>query len=145
MNATTPTPKFPLKGRKRILAGNAFLLALLFGLVSFNKDVLRPAFHHQPFLDALTGCFPNFIAALLISLAFVNAIVNRKPKFGRLLVYLSSALVFIILTIEEIKPMWGASSHYDRYDIVASAVGSLLAIGIFELISRKQKIMTGSE
>ena len=105
MDATTPSPTFSVKGRKRILAGNAFLLALLFGLVSFNKEVLRPAFHHQPFLDTLTGCFPNFIAALLISLAFVNAIVNRKPKFGRLLVYLSSTIVFIILTVEELKPM----------------------------------------
>lgn len=142
MDTTQPTPKFPVKGRKRILAGNAFLLALLFGLVSFNKSVLRPAFHDQPFWDTLTGCFPNFLAALLISLAFVNAIVNRKPGHARLLAYLGSTLVFIILTIEELKPMWGASTYYDVYDIVASAVGSLLAIGIFELISRKQKSTT---
>ncbi|GET22704.1 hypothetical protein [Prolixibacter denitrificans] len=144
MDATQPTPNFPVKGRKRILAGNAFLLALLFGLVSFNKSVLRPAFHGRPFLDTLTGCFPNFLAALLISLAFVNAIVNRNPRHGRLLAYLGSTIVFVILTIEELKPMWGASTYYDLYDIVASAVGSLLAIGIFEWISRRQKIVTDS-
>jgi len=44
------------------------------------------------------------------------------------------------LTIEEFKPMWGASTHYDSFDIFASGLGSLLAILTFELVVLKRKI-----
>ena len=36
-------------------------------------------------------------------------------------------------------PMWGASTQYDLFDIIASGIGSLLAIAIFELIALKRK------
>jgi len=58
----------------------------------------------------------------------------REPKYGRLIVYLSSVIVFVILTVEEIMPMWGASTHYDVFDILASGLGSLLSIVTFELM-----------
>ncbi|MBN2071626.1 MAG: hypothetical protein JW814_09240 [Candidatus Krumholzibacteriota bacterium] len=122
------------KSKKRIIVINAVLFAALFGLISFNKEVLRPSFSHITALRLLTGCLPNFLAAWLISLAFVNAILTRDPKYGRLFVWISSVLIFIILAIEEIKPMWGASTHFDPYDIIASAAGSLLAIVIYESI-----------
>jgi hypothetical protein len=113
---------------------NISLFAALFGLITLNKEVLRPAFSNTNFLNSLTGCFPNFIAAYLISLAFVSAVLFRKPKAGRIIIYISSILVFIILTVEELKPMWGASTHFDPLDIFASGVGSLLAILTFEII-----------
>ena len=69
-------------------------------------------------MNVITGCFPNFIAAYLISLAAVSAVFIRKWKRGRLIVVSSAIIVFIILTIEELKPMWGASTHYDSYDIM---------------------------
>ncbi len=119
---------------RRILGINAFLFALLFGLISLNKEILRPAFAHFPSTNIFTGSFPNFIAAYIISLAFVNAVLQRKPQHGRLIVYLISALVFIILTVEEISPLWGASTHYDIFDIVASGLGSLLAVITFGLL-----------
>jgi glycopeptide antibiotics resistance protein len=43
--------------------------------------------------------------------------------------------VFVILTVEELKPMWGASMYYDTFDIIASAVGSILAIITYELLT----------
>jgi len=131
--------KMNLKGRKKILAINSFLFAALFGLVSLNKEILRPSLSNIHFANIITGCFPNFIAAYLISLAFVNAVLIRKPKFGRLIGYVTSLIVFIILTIEELIPMWGASTHYDSYDILASGLGSLFAILTMELIVLKQK------
>ena len=131
--------KLNQKSKVRIIAINIFLFALLFGLVSLNKEILRPLFSHISFLRILTGSFPNFIAAYIISLAFVNAVVTREPKYGRLIVYLSSLLVFVILTIEELKPMWGASTHYDSFDILASGLGSISSILIFELITLKRK------
>ncbi len=119
---------------RRILGINAFLFALLFGLISLNKEILRPAFAHIPYTSIFTGSFPNFIAAYIISLAFVNAVLQRKPQHGRLIVYLISALIFIVLTVEEIIPLWGASTHYDIFDVVASGLGSLLAIITFRLL-----------
>ena len=123
------------KSKKKVLVINAFLVAVLFGLVSLNKEVLRPALNSSHLLIILTGCFPNFIAAYLISLAFVSAVLIRKLKRGRLIIYLWSIAVFVILMVEEIKPMWGASTQYDTFDIIASGVGSTLAILTFELIT----------
>ena len=136
-----------MKSRIGIIVINTFLFAALFGLVTLNKELLRPALSNTYFLNILTGCFPNFIAAYLISLAFVSPVVIKKPMSGRLIIYVSSIIVFVILTIEELKPMWGASTHYDPYDILASGVGSLLAILTFEVIvflrrSRNGKIKT---
>ena len=122
------------KDKRKILGINLFLFALLFGLISLNKEILRPAFAHTPYLGIFTGSFPNFIAAYIIRLAFVNAVLQRKPKHGQLIVYLTSALIFVILTVEEIIPLWGASTHYDIFDIVASGLGSLLAIITFRLL-----------
>ena len=123
---------------QKILGINLLLFALLYGLVELNKTVIRPALHPGSFLNTLAGCFPNFIAALLISLAPVVAILFRKPVKSRLIVYLCSILIFLILTIEEFKPMWGASTHFDIYDIIASGIGSGLAILLFEFIHHKQ-------
>jgi len=122
------------KNRIKVVAINAFLMAALFGLVTLNKEILRPMSAGSNFLHVLTGCFPNFIAAYLISLAPAAAIFIRKPKHGRLIIYVSSIAVCILLIIEELKPMWGASTYYDPFDIMASGLGALLAIVTFEII-----------
>ena len=123
-----------INNKKKVIAINAILFAALFGLVSLNKEILRPALNNPSLLKILTGCFPNFIAAYFISLAFVSAVLIRKFKYGRLIVYSSSIAVFVILTIEELKPMWGASTYYDIFDIIASRVGSILNIFTYELL-----------
>jgi len=129
------------KNKKKVLVINAVLFAILFGLVSFNKEILRPALISSQFLIILTGCFPNFIAAFIISLASVSAVLIRQLKNGRLIIYLWSITVFGILMIEEFKPMWGASTQYDTFDIIASGIGSALAILSYELLIllRKKK------
>jgi len=128
-----------LKNKKRVIIINAILFATLFGLISLNKEFLRPTLNNSELLKILTGCFPNFIAAYIISLAAVTAIVIRKIKHGRIIIYTSSIVVSVILIIEELKPMWGASEHYDKYDIIASVVGSTFAIMTFELLMRIEK------
>lgn len=127
------------RNKLRIVGINLFLFAILFGLVTLNKEFLRPLLNQIPSVSILTWSFPNFIAAYIISLFFVNGVVTIKPKNSRLIVYISSLLVFAILTIEELKPMWGASTHYDSFDILASGLGSLLSILTFELIFLKIK------
>ena len=128
-----------IKGKKRIIIFNSILFAILFLSISFNKEILRPIYNQTRFVGVLTGCFPNFIAALIIGLCFMNGIVTRKPKHERLIVYMSSIIIFVILAAEELMPMWGASTHYDLLDIVASGVGSLFTITIFELIVLRRK------
>jgi hypothetical protein len=123
-----------INNKKKVIAINAILFASLFGLVSLNKEILRPSLNTSGLMNILTGCFPNFIAAYIISLAFVLAVLIRKFKHGRLIVYMCSIAVFAILTIEELKPMWGASTYYDIFDIIASGVGSTLAIFTYELL-----------
>jgi hypothetical protein len=66
-------------------------------------------------------------------------VLFRKPKHGRIIVYASAFLVFLILAIEEFKPMWGASSYFDIRVIIASGLGSLLSILTFELIYFRHK------
>ena len=119
---------------RQIIIKNILLFALLFGLVYVNKEVLRPNFGHIPSVNILTGSFPNFIAAFLISLALINAVLTKNPKHGRIITYTGASLIFIVLTIEEIKPMWGASEHFDSIDILASGLGSFLSISTYEII-----------
>ncbi len=127
------------KNRKRLLATNVLLFVLLFVLVKFNKEYLRQEFANIPILGMLTGSLPNFLAACLLSLTVVNGVLSRKPEHGPLFVYVGSSLVFLVLLVEELRPMWGASTHYDLYDILASGMGSLAAILIYELIVRRQR------
>jgi hypothetical protein len=127
------------KDKRKLLATNILLFVVLFVLVKFNKEYLRPALWDVPVLGALAGCLPNFLAAFLISLTAVNGVLVRGPQRSRLFVYAGASLVFLVLTVEELRPMWGASTHYDTCDIVASAVGSAAAILVYELIVRRRK------
>jgi len=53
-----------------------------------------------------------------------------------LLLYLIPALVFVILAFEEFVPLWGASSHFDTYDIIASGIGAILSPLAYKLIHK---------
>jgi hypothetical protein len=123
-----------MKNIKKAIAINAILFAALFGLISLNKEFLRHTLNNTGFQKVFTDCFPNFIAAYLISLLSVSAVLIRKIKHGRLIVYVSALVVFSILMIEEIKPMWGANEYYDSNDIIASGVGSFFTIITYELL-----------
>ena len=136
------------KKRLRVILTNCLLFGLLFGLVSLNKEILRPSLSDVPIGKPMLGCFPNFIAAYIISLFFVNAVLALEPMHSRLIVSLGSLSVFAVLTAEELRPMWGASTHYDVLDIVASGVGALLAVFTYEvaMATRKRALVSaGSE
>lgn len=127
------------KGKIRVVLTNILLFGILYGLVSLNKAVLRPAVGQIPWMTPITGSFPNFIAAYILSIFFVNAAVTLEPRHSRLLVYLGSLFIFAILTFEEVNSIWGASEVYDGLDIIATGAGSLLAIISYELIILKRK------
>ena len=127
------------KKKLRVILTNIFLFGLLFGLVSLNKKILRPSLSDIPIVKPTLGCFPNFIAAYIISLFFVNSALTMEPTHSRLLVYLGSLSVFAVLTAEELRPMWGASTYYDVLDIIASGVGVLLAVFTYEVAVARRK------
>ncbi len=127
-----------IKNRK-YLAINLILFAILYLSISFNKEFIRPIYGHSPIIGIITGSFSNFMAAYIISLFSVAAILAKKIeiKKAKLIFYVISILVFIILTIEELKPFVSASKTYDIYDILASGLGSFLAILTFEVFIKK--------
>jgi hypothetical protein len=122
----------------KIIGINITLFLLLFGLVDLNKTVFRPAFNETPFEQMLTGSFPTFIAAFLISLCAVNPVLIRRPRSGRLIVYLASLLVLTVLILDEMKSI-GASQQFDIYDITGAVLGTLLAVLTFEYLYYRQK------
>jgi len=123
----------------KLIGINILLFMLLFGLVTINKQVFRPAINHSNFALILTGSFPNFIAAYLLSLCVVNAVLIRKPMYGRQIVYVLSFIVTAILIFEEFNSIWGASTQFDIYDIIGSSIGSLLAMLTYEYLNSRQK------
>jgi hypothetical protein len=114
------------------------LFLLLYGLVYINKSVFRPTFNETKLAQIITGSFPTFIAAFLISLFVVNPVLIRRPRLGRMIVYLGSLCVMIVLVLDEIKSI-GASKQYDIYDISGCILGSLLAILTYEYLNYRQK------
>ena len=95
------------KIRIRVVLINIGLFGLLFGLVTLNKEVLRPSLNHLPFMVPFTGSFPNFIAAFIISLCFVSGAIILEPGFSRFLVYLGSLLVFFFVDPRRSAPHVG--------------------------------------
>jgi len=128
---------------KRYIAINLILFAILYFSVAFNKEFIRPVYGQSPIIGIITGSFSNFMAAYIISLFPISPIFAKSVviKKARIIIYMTSIIVFLILTIEELKPMWGASTQYDLFDILASGLGSLFAILTFEIIIiwRKRK------
>jgi len=128
---------------KRYIAINLILFAILYLSVSFNKEFIRPVYGQSPIIGIITGSFSNFMAAYIIGLFPISPIIKRGVviKKARIIIYMTSIIVFLILTIEELKPMWGASTQYDLFDILASGLGALFAILTFEIIInwRKEK------
>ena len=126
---------------KIYIAINLILFAVLYLSVTFNKEFIRPVYGHSPIIGILTGSFSNFMAAYIVSISLIAPILARniEIKKARLIIYVTSILVFIILTIEELKPFVSASKTYDIYDIIASGLGSILAVLTFELINIKRK------
>ena len=129
---------------KRYVAINLILFAILYLTVAFNKEFIRPIYGQSPIIGILTGSFSNFMAAYIISLFPIAPILAKKIeiKKARIIIYSFSILVFFILSIEEVSPMWRASTQYDLFDVLASGIGSILAILTFELINIRRKKQT---
>lgn len=128
-----------MRTRRKKMAINLILFAVLYFSVSFNKEYIRPILGNTSILGIITGSFSNFMSAYIISLFPFSSVLssNFSLRKSRLVVYVVAVIVFILLTIEEIKPYAGASKVYDVYDIIASGLGSILSILTFEILVRR--------
>ena len=132
-------PRIDKKQVFKIIGINLTLFFLLYGLVYINKAVFRPTFNETHLAQILTGSFPNFIAALLISLCVVNPVIIKKPKIGRLIVYAVSLCILATLILDELQSI-AASQQFDTYDIAASVLGSILALLTYEYLRYRQNL-----
>jgi len=131
-------PRIEKKTIIKIIGINLTLFLLLVGLIYINKTIFRPTFNENYLAQILTGSFPNFIAAFLISLCAVNPVLIRKPRLGRMIVYLFTLCTMTVLILDELKSI-GASKQYDINDIVGSILGAILAVMTFEYLNYRQK------
>jgi len=131
--------KLTAREKLRIIGINLLLGISIYGLVMLNKMVIRPASGFSVIAQVISGSFPNFISAYLLGLLIVNPVIIRKPKHGRLMVYVSSIIISSILILEELFSIWGASKQCDIYDMLAGIIGSVSAVLTYEYIAYRQK------
>jgi VanZ family protein len=101
-------------------------------------EYLRPRYGRLQYFDILIGSLPNFVGAFVFSLALSSEISKLYVKKRKLIIYLMSSLVFIILTIEEFHPFFTATKTFDKFDIIASAIGALCSVIVLESSMRKK-------
>ncbi len=113
--------------KSKIVGINAVLLSLLFGLVTLNKKIYPSPLRTSTGYRNTDRVFPEFSGRLhnqpFYSLSGTHTQAGDWPHTG---LHRIRRIVFIILTVEEFRPMWGASTQFDTWDIVASALGSIL-------------------
>ena len=111
------------------------LFLVVIGII--NGEYLRPHYGNLKYFNIIIGSLPNFVGAFVFSLFLSSQISKLYIKKRRILIYLISFLVFILLTIEEYKPFFTASKTFDTFDIVASGLGVFCAIVVLELNLKK--------
>lgn len=105
-----------------------FLYLILFIIYGINKLYIRPNFGDTFIIGEISGSLPNLIGAFLFSFLPFGKLFNIKYLTGKKRIYLSSLIVFILLTSEEFYPIFTSSKTFDYFDILASGIGAILAI-----------------
>ena len=111
------------------------LFLVVMGII--NVEYLRPHYGNLKYFNIIIGSLPNFVGAFVFSLFLSSQISKLYIKKRRILIYLISFLVFILLTIEEYHPFFTATKTFDTFDIVASGLGVFSAIVVLELSLKK--------
>lgn len=128
-----------MKRINKFLKINILLFVFLFLSISFNKEYLRPLYGHLILPGIILGSYPNFIAAFVIGLFPLRPALRANINTGGIIIYLTSLFIFIVLSIEEWKSFFQTSTVFDVNDIIASGLGSCMAIATFELVLLKRK------
>ncbi|WP_066628520.1 hypothetical protein [Labilibacter marinus] len=117
---------------KVIVAVVAVLIVLQLVYV-LNRDYLRPSFQINNFIVVLLGSLPNFLAAFAAGIVFIPiALFYLNKRMGNYVVYSFTAICLTMLIREEFEPFMFGSIVNDFNDIVASIIGAVLALLLFE-------------
>ncbi len=111
------------------------IILVLIILFIFNKMVLRPKYSDIIFISAIIGSLPNLIGAFMFSLLPMSKTLKLDLHKGRTIILICSVSVFAILTYEEFFPYLTASKTFDFFDIIASGIGSFLAVVYYNYLS----------
>jgi hypothetical protein len=111
------------------------LVLIIFFLI--NKRYLRPNYSDIILLSTILGSLPNLIGAFMFSLLPMSKTLKLKLHKGRRIICISSISVFAILTFEEFFPYFTATKTFDYFDIIASGIGSSLALIYYYFLSNK--------
>ena len=122
---------------KRVLRINLTINLVLIILFFINKRYLRPNFSDIIFLSTVLGSLPNLIGAFMFSLLPIRKTLKLNLYKGRGIILIFSVSVFALLTYEEYNPYLTASKTFDYNDIIASGIGSSLAIIYYYYLSKK--------
>lgn len=122
----------------KCIAVNAALFGFLFLSVSLNKAYLRPTVVGGTPLATLSGSYSNFVAAWTIGMSPACPALTKRlaPARGAAVVVAAAIGAFAILATEELTSILGVSAVRDWWDVVASALGSSIAILTFLLLRR---------
>ena len=123
-----------IKRASRIHLKITLVLIILFLI---NKKYLRPNYSDIILLSTILGSLPNLIGAFMFSLLPMSKTLKLKLHKGRRIICISSISVFAILTFEEFFPYFTATKTFDYFDIIASGIGSSLALIYYCIIRRK--------
>jgi len=122
---------------KRVSRINLTVNLVLIILFFINKRYLRHNYSDIIFLSTVLGSLPNLIGAFMFSLLPMSKTLNLNLHKGRRVILICSVSVFAILTYEEFFPYFTASKTFDYFDIIASGIGSSLAIIYYHYLSKK--------
>jgi hypothetical protein len=123
-----------IKRASRIHLKITLVLIILFLI---NKKYLRPNYSDIILLSTVLGSLPNLIGAFMFSLLPMSKTLKLKLHKGRRIICISSISVFAILTYEEFFPYFTATKTFDYFDIIASGIGSSLALIYYYFLSNK--------
>ncbi len=122
---------------KRVSRIHLVINAALVFLFFINKRYLRPNYSNITFFSPILGSLPNLIGAFMFSLLPMNKALKLNLHKGRRFIVTSSVFVLAILTYEEFFPYFTASKTFDYIDILASGLGSSLAIVYYYFLSNE--------
>ncbi|MGQ1787599.1 MULTISPECIES: hypothetical protein [unclassified Saccharicrinis] len=110
-------------------------LALLELLYLLNRDFLRPSYKSNEIIVVFLGSLPNFLAALGASMAIIPVGLKwLDNKMSRMVVYIFSMGCLGLLVQEEITPFAFGSCVNDVNDMIASSIGTVMGISLYELL-----------
>jgi hypothetical protein len=122
---------------KRVSRINLTINLVLIIFFFINKRYLRPNYSDVIFFSPVLGSLPNLIGAFMFSLIPMSKTLKLNLYKGRRIILICSVSVFAILTYEEYNPYLTASKTFDYNDIIASGIGSSLAIIYYYFLSKR--------